>query len=516
MDYSNFSLDKYSPGRAKFLVALGVFAFLGLLVYHRALSFGFFADDTWTFYFCRTNWLLPNPESPHYPPLYLAIYYVLFKIFDLNPFPYHVFSLIVVCLNAALVKTLAADLEFEPWQCWTAGLLVLFNSVAAEIYLWFCIVNTMLMTTAVVLGLICLVRFRLSRAWGWGAAYLALVFLAASMDGKGMILPFAGMLLAWGWDDKYHWPPRGGWEIHLGALGIFAALFLVRLLWGIKSATINLPLRDKWHTFTMTLTSTLFRGIDNHLWGWLQGYPGVWRYIPWALKWLVVALLIWGLLRSRGLMRRRFVTLVLLWVLACLPHTLMANLQFRYLYLPGVFAALIIVMLLGIFRHRIANGQGYLRVGLVVLVILVMDLRGLHLAMNSFQESSRIYAAGIQKIKEKVPVMAPGTHVLLIDFPMFIHSQQNAGVPRPGLIPYVYVFPQSMPYHLRLLYKQDDIAVTFLKFVPVSLENPRPLGTPATFSQVRSMLSHPHTLAFRYLPKKVPHFVQITKKGVSP
>ena len=516
MDYSKLSPDKFSPGRSKFLVALAAFSLLGLLVYYRALSLGFLADDTWILYFCQTNWLIPSPECPHYPPLHYALYYLLYKAFKLHPLPYHLLHLGLVFLNAALVKTLAVDLEFEPWQCWTAGLLVLINSVAAEIYVWFAVASPIMMVTALVFGLICLLRFRLNLAWSWGAGYLVMVFLAASFDGKGMILPLLGIMLAWGWYNQESWRPRGGVGIHVGAFGIIGGLALVRLLWHIKSATIHLPLREKWHTFTTTLTTTLFHGVDNHLWGWLQEWPKVWQYVPDALKLLLVAVLIWGWLRSRGLERRRFITLVLLWIATCLPHTLMANLQFRYFYLPGIFAALIIVFLLELFRSRLANGKGYLRVGLVVLVILVMDLRGLHLALNSFQEASRIYDAGIQEIQKKVPVMAPGTHVLLIDFPMFIYSQQNAGVPRPGHIPYVYVFPQSMPYHLRLLYKQNDIATTFVKLAPDSLENPRPLGNAVTLSQVRSLLTHPHTLAFRYLPGKVPKFVQITRKGVSP
>ncbi|MFZ5451696.1 MAG: hypothetical protein ACOZF2_07470 [Thermodesulfobacteriota bacterium] len=512
MNHRRFSLDNFAPRRTKFLVALGVFAFLGLLVYRRAFSLGFMGDDAWVLYFCQTNWLLPLAESPHYPPLNYALYYLLYKAFHLNPLPYHLFTLSVAFLCAALVKTLAAELEFEPWQCWTAGILVLFNSAAAEVYYWFCINNTLLMTAAVVLGLICLLRFRLSRAWGWGAGYLALVFLAASVDGKGVILPLAGIILAYGWDQGDNWRAKGGLGIHLCSCGLVGGIFLVRLVWGIKSATINLPLREKWQTFTMTLTSTMFRGIDNHLWGWLQDWPRIWRYVPTILQLLLVALLIWGWLRSRGLDRRRLVTLVLLWILACLPHTLLANLQFRYFFLPGVFAALIIVTLLELLRGRIANGKGYLRVGLVALVILAFDLRGLYLARKSFQESSRIYDAGIREIKEKVPVMSPGTHLLLVDFPMFIHSQQNPGPPRPGHIHYVYVFPQSMPYHLRLLYRQDNIAVTFLRMAPDSLENPRPLGTATTLPQIRSLLTHPHTLAFRYLPGKVPKFVQIKRK----
>lgn len=511
--YSQRSTPSSSAsGLGKTLAPLVVFTLLGLLVYHRALSLGFFADDAWALYFSRTNWLLPNPESPHYPPLYFAIHYGLYKTFGLNPFPYHLFNLGVAILNAALVKILAADLELETWQCWTAGLLVLFNSVAAEVYFWFSIVNTVMMVTAVVAGLICLLRFRLSRAWGWGAGYLALVFLAASLDAKGMILPLLGILLSWGWageDDRW---PREGLRIHLFSFGIIAGLLLVRWLWGIKSATIHLPLRDKWETFTTTLTSTFFRGLDNHLWGWLQGYPTLWKIVPWMLILLLPAILAWGWLRTRGRDRRRFLALVLLWITSVFPHTLAANLQFRYFYLPGVFAALVIVNLLEILRQRLANGKGYLRVGLVVLAILALDLRGLHLALNSFQEASRIYEAGIRSIREKLPAPAPGTNLILVDFPTFIYSRQGARTPRAGNIPYVYVFPQALPYHLQLMYRLDEIGVTLVHMAPPSPENPRPLGTAATLGQVRAMLDRPHTLAWRYLPGETPNFVEIKEK----
>lgn len=496
----------------KILLPVGIYFILGALVFHRALDVGFLCDDAMSIALSLKPWFSYGEGSYQFLAPAYAINYTLFQLFHLNPVPYHAFHLLWIVVNAALTKALAENLAFKPWQAWVAGLLALFNSVASEAYFFYAVFPTIMMTTLVLVGLLCLARFRLTGAGIWRSAYLGIVLFAPLMESKGVILPLLGYFLdrCWVASAATSWKSRifSGWTLHLTALGLMGSTLLLRSSLGVRAYVINLPPWEKYKTFRVTLVSTFFHGLDDHLSPLLAGFqlPGV--YIAF---WIVLlALLLWGWVLSPGSERRRFLVLLLAWMAASLPHTLAANIQFRYFYLPGVFAALMLVELLGCFSCRLRQPRNaYLLVALIVLGYLAMDLRGFHYSLDSFQEASRIYNAGLKEIKKRVPVLSPDTRLVLIDFPDKIYSRQ--GQSRINKY-YIYVYRSAFPYQLHLIYGTEEIDVSLVRLSSPSNENPLPLGEQVTRAKVSEMLDHPQALAIRYLPNP-PRFVNFPETG---
>ena len=507
-DTSN--LPDYMPKFGKTLLPLGVYFILAALVFHRDLSVGFLCDDVYAIDLSLRPWLSYEEGSYQFLGPAFAVNYTLFRLFQLNPVPYHVFHLFWVIVNAALTKALADNLGLKPWQAWAAGLLALFNAVAAEAILWYAVFPTVMMTTSVLLGLLSLARLRLTGAGIWKWTYLGLVLFAPLMESKGVILPLLGYLLdrCWSVPATATWKTRifSGWRLHLAALGVMGSTLLLRIFLGIRSYVIDMPPYEKFKTFMATLVNTFFHGVDDHLSPFLGGIP----YVPvyYALLLLLLALLLWALIISPGAERRRLAVLILAWWAASLPHTLAANVQPRYFYLPGVFAALVLVEVWESFSRRTRKPQtAYVLVGLVLAVYLAMDLKGFQNSLDSYQEASRIYDAGIKFIKERAPVLTPDTRLLLIDFPDYIYSRQGQSRIRKY---YALLYRNALPSHLRLLYGADKLDVSLLRLAVPSRENPVPLGKPGTWAEVQEMLARPGALAIQYLPNP-PRFVEIQK-----
>ena len=268
---------------------------------------------------------------------------VSIRIFHLYPLPYHILHLSLIFINAWLVYLLAKELKFEFWQCWIAGLLALFNSTAFEAYFWLSTIPKTLTTGFGLLALIFLTRLRQTRAsiWGWG--YLIMVGMGMSLESVGLILPLMGLCL-----DTYYRPwrvtgtdkatPISGIRLHFWSFGVAGIFLILRHFLGIKPYVINMPLIQKLFTLTRTIFSTFFHGFSKPAIFSVHGSTVV-SIILWLvlLTWLM-----WAYYVKQGPDRRRFVALLLLWIGACLPHTIGANFQSRYLYFPGIFAALVL------------------------------------------------------------------------------------------------------------------------------------------------------------------------------
>jgi hypothetical protein len=101
---------------------------------------------------------------------------------------------------------------------------------------------------------------------------------------------------------------------------------------------------------TRTISSTLFHGLSEPtIFPVINSTP-----VSIILSLVVLTLLMWTYYVKKGPDRRRFVALLLLWIGACLPHTIGANFQSRYLYFPGIFAALVLTDFFGALRERLS------------------------------------------------------------------------------------------------------------------------------------------------------------------
>lgn len=492
----------------KSLLALGLFVLLGALVFHPALRIGFLGDFAGDIFGCQNKWLnFAAYQWNFYVPA-MIVYYGLYKIFHLSPLPYQVFHLALIFLNAWLVYLLAQRLKFEPWQCWIAGLLALFNSAAFETYFWLSAIPKVLATSFGLGALIFLSRFRQSRALAWGWGYIMMVTLGLTMESTGLILPLLGLLLdsyyrPWRVSEKEKVTPLSGLRLHVWTFSIAGIFLLIRHWLGIRPYAENLPLIKKFLTFGRTILSTFFQGFPDYLEFVVRGISLT--SIILTLLLIITLILAWHV--KQGPDRKRFVVLLLLWMGACLPHTIGAHFHSRYLYFPGVFAALVLVDLMGSLRLRLyARNCTWVLISLIIIGYLSVDLCVFRQSLSHYLDATRIYNAGIQKIRTDLPEMPPGARLILIDFPDNIHRPRNIHQDYQNTYR-ILVYRNALPYHLNLLYQSQNFTVTFLRLSPPNEDNPDPLGTPSSPEELAKLLASPQTVICRYLPGNPGNFV---------
>jgi hypothetical protein len=486
---------------ASSLLVLIFYFLLGFLVLHAALGIGFLGDFAGDIYQSQSNWLnFPAYHWNFYLPV-MVLYYYLYKIFYLSPLPYQALHLALIFINAWLLYLLAQELKFETWQCLAAGLLALFNSVAFETYFWLSTIPKVLATSFVLVALISLIRFRQNRLSIWGWAYIIMVTIGITVESTALILPFLGLLL-----DIYYQPWRAsgkdksiifsGMRLHLWTFGAAGIFLLIRYLLGIRTYVINLPVISKFQTLLRTISSTFFHGLPEHFWFSITGIP-----LPSEILFLLlIVVVVLALQNKHGSYRRRFVTLLLLWMAACLPHVIAANFQSRYLYFPGVFSALVLVDLLGSFRLSVfGRSCTWLVISLIITGYVSVDIYSFQNSLSYYLDATKIYNAGISKIETYLPHMPSGTRLVLIDFPDSIFRPRNFYHSHAKKYR-ILVYRNGLPSNLQLLYPNANFTVIFRKLSPPSYDNPDPLGSPSSPEQLRKLLASPRTVACRYLP----------------
>jgi len=432
----------------------------------------------------------------------------LYKIFHLSPLPYQAVHLSLIIINAWLVYILAQGLKFKPWQCWIAGLMALFNSAGFEAYYWLSTTPKILATSFGLVALIFLSRFRQQGALVWGWGYLTMLTFGLAMESTGLILPLLGLILdtylrLWRVSGKEKATLLSGSRLHLWAFGAAGSFLLMRHLLGIKPYAENLPIFNKVITFFRSILATFFHGFQDYLWLAVKGIP----LTAGILILLLSIILLLALHFKQGIDRKRFITLLLLWVAACLPHTIGSHFHSRYLYFPGIFAALVLADLMGSLRLRVhARNITWLLISLTIIGYLAFDFYAFRQTLSSYLMASQIYDAGIKKITTYLPELPKDTRLVLVDFPDCIYLPYNV---HQGLRNNyrVLVYRNALPFHLILLYPKGNVTVTFLKFSPSNDASFSPLGTPSGQEHVAKLLASPRAVICRYLPGNPEKFV---------
>jgi hypothetical protein len=493
---------------AKSLSVLGLYLLLGALVFYPAFRIGFLGDFAGDLFECQSNWFnFAAYQWNFYLPA-LAIYYGLYKIFHLTPLPYQVVHLSLIIINAWLVYILAQGLKFKPWQCLVAGFMALFNSAGFEAYYWLSTIPKSLATSFGLAALISLNRFRKQGALVWGWGYLTMVTLGLAMESTGLILPLLGLILdsyvrLWRASGKEKTTLLSGFRLHLWTFGLAGSFLLLRHWLGIKPYAENLPILTKVITFSRTIMGTFFHGLQDYLWLEVKGIP----LTAGILLFLLAIILLLTLYVKQGVDRKRFIMLLLLWMAACLPHTIGAHFISRYLYFPGVFAALVLADVLGSLRLRVyARNVTWLLIALIVIGSFAFDFYAFRQTLSSYLMASQIYDAGIKKIRTYLPEMPTGTQLVLVDFPDCINMPYNVHQGYRNKYR-VLVYRNALPYHLILLYPGRNVTVSFLQLPPSNNASFSPLGTPTSREDLAKLLASPQNVICRYLPGNPEKFV---------
>ena len=184
--------------------------------------------------------------------------------------------------------------------------------------------------------------------------------------------------------------------MHFWSFSIAGIFLLIRHSLGISLHVVTLSMFHKFLTLAITIFKTFFHGL---LGGFIFNINNKFQVSVMLTLALIVLVSAWYV--KYGPDRRRFITFLLLWVGACLPHTIGANLQSRYFYFPGIFAALVLGDLLGTLRLRLYAWKAvWLLILLVIIGYLSTDLHAFHKSLSYYMEATRIYDAGIQKINK--------------------------------------------------------------------------------------------------------------------
>ena len=335
-----------------------------------------------------------------------------------------------------------------------------------------------------------------------------MVTMGISLESTGLILPLLGLCLdtyyrPWKISGEHKVTPFSGLRLHFWSFGIAGIFLLIRHFLGIKPYVINLPITEKFLTLARTIFNTFFHGFSEFF---MFAAKGISLFSV-ILGLFIVLVSAWYV--KQGPDRRRFITLLLLWVGACLPHTIGANFESRYLYFPGVFAALVLGDLLGTLRLRLQGRKSaWLCISLVIIGYSCADFYAFHRALNYYLEATRIYDAGIQKIKSSLPEMPAGTRLVLVDFPDYINRPRTIHQGQQGRY-HILVYHNALPAHLHLLYQNLHFTITFLKLLHPNNNDPYPLGTPSSQEQLANLLAAPKTVVLRYSPGNPGNFVII-------
>jgi hypothetical protein len=194
-------------------------------------------------------------------------------------------------------------------------------------------------------------------------------------------------------------------------------------------------------------------------------------------------------------------------VAACLPHTIGSHFHSRYLYFPGVFAALVLADLMGSLRLRVfARNVTWLLISLILTGYFAFDFYAFRQTLSSYLMATQIYDAGIKKIRTYLPEIPTGTRLVLVDFPDCIYRPYTV---HQGLRNNyrVLVYRNALPYHLMLLYQTRDVNVTFLTLSPSNDGSFSPLGTPTNPEHLAELSAAPQNVICRYLPGHPEKFV---------
>jgi hypothetical protein len=163
--------------------------------------------------------------------------------------------------------------------------------------------------------------------------------------------------------------------------------------------------------------------------------------------------------------------------------------------------------MMGSFRlRRWAHWGSGVAVALAVTGFLVWDGYFFRKSLSHYMEASSIYDAGIEKIKTHLPDIPPGSRLILIDFPDKILRPRNTLQENPTRYR-ILVYRNALPYHLFLLYKNQNFTVTLVRLSPPNGDNPEPMGTPSSPDEVAKLAAGSQNMICRYLPGNPGDFV---------
>jgi hypothetical protein len=182
------------------------------LIYGASLTLPFFFDDFVHYPFVEANnvariWLTTD-ELAYYRPLNFTLWRLTYDFFQRHdPFVDHAINLVLHALNGFMVGWLASrlwslrgdqfpvvaseELQDDWWRVYLSAALFLLFPFSYQAVPWVGSLSHLLVTTLILLSVLCYVQMRRTRVRPWGLASLFFAFLAPFAHENGvLVMPF--------------------------------------------------------------------------------------------------------------------------------------------------------------------------------------------------------------------------------------------------------------------------------------------------------------------------------------
>lgn len=286
-------------------------------------------------------------------PLRDSVYWVLFRLFRLNPVPYHVTNIALHVVASLLVRALVLRLGLKPWVAFTAALLFATHPVHVESVTWISALKDPMFLSAMLGSFVLYLRYRESlKPLHYGASLLLLV---AALATKSLALATAPMMI---FAERLIGKPTP-WRLlalrAIGPMGITAISFGYVLAIGSAMGVVKEPHGGSWGNHWMLMSWALIRYVQQAFvpFGFRLHYcfpdpqgladPRLWATLVLLPAMAGALFLAWR--------KNRTAAFLILWFFVCLGPvanivpfpSLMAD---RYLYSPTVATAVLTAWLL--------------------------------------------------------------------------------------------------------------------------------------------------------------------------
>ncbi len=177
----------------------------GALIFLPTLWYGFVWDDAYAIVgnaslrswktLAQVLWGPLDPTTAMYRPITSLVIFFQFRLFGVHPWGYHLTSLLLHALACALVYRVALRLSQKSSVALFASLLFAVHAAHLEAIAWVSALAEPMVASAVLVGILCYLRYREARETRWLAATCLSFFAGLLIKETAIILPL--LLLAY-------------------------------------------------------------------------------------------------------------------------------------------------------------------------------------------------------------------------------------------------------------------------------------------------------------------------------
>jgi hypothetical protein len=454
--------------KQKYLIVL-IAAFVFVINYKK-LHLYFLSDDfwfIWRYRFLKDVFL----ESASYhinPVTQFFIFYLGNRIAGLNPFYYHVITLVLHICNVLLVFKLAQTLFSNKWTSLAASLLFATCFMNYEVIYWITGVFYLLLTFFYILAILFFIAYLKEKSARYYALFGITFLLAVFTMEQGMTL--LGACIFCEIFMSNHLFEQQSSRLKRARLFVLKSKkYMPLLIILIAFFILKQSMKQHFVVNTQTMDSFVTTVFDT-VWYLFVPYP----YHIAQSRFRIYLMLLGGGLISFVLMKQyrrqrnssadnpiiaseavKYLFLFGSLLSYVLPQSIAAGMQARYFYLPSVFSSIILGNLLITHLSLFAKSKKYVKdlFHLAIIIFFVVsipiNIKFLHAQYYHWKTASEITKNIINDTKRYLPEGKWGQNIYYVNLPDGIYSDNNFGWPD------AYVFRNAVDFAIRLSYPTE-------------------------------------------------------------